>query len=42
MTPKTSSGRWLAGITISVVAEEPKDEKHGHGTGMGGMGDMDY
>jgi chaperonin GroEL len=31
--------------TEAMVAEEPKDEKHGHGTGMGGMGgmgDMDY
>jgi len=38
----------IAGLMITteaMVAEEPKDEKHGHGTGMGGMGgmgDMDY
>ena len=38
----------IAGLMITteaMVAEEPKDEKHGHGAGMGGMGgmgDMDY
>jgi chaperonin GroEL len=35
----------IAGLMITTeatVAEEPKDEKHGHGAGMGGMGDMDY
>jgi chaperonin GroEL len=38
----------IAGLMITteaMVAEEPKDERHGHGTGMGGMGgmgDMDY
>jgi len=38
----------IAGLMITteaMVAEEPKEEKHGHGAGMGGMGgmgDMDY
>jgi chaperonin GroEL len=35
----------IAGLMITTeatVAEEPKDEKNGHGAGMGGMGDMDY
>jgi len=33
----------IAGLMITteaMVAEEPKDEKHGHGAGMGGMGGM--
>jgi chaperonin GroEL len=35
----------IAGLMITTeatVAEEPKDEKHGQGAGMGGMGDLDY
>jgi chaperonin GroEL len=35
----------IAGLMVTteaMVAEEPKEEKHGHGAGMGGMGDMDY
>ncbi len=35
----------IAGLMITteaMVAEEPKEEKHSHGGGMGGMGDMDY
>jgi chaperonin GroEL len=35
----------IAGLMVTteaMVAEEPKEEKHGHGAGMGAMGDMDY
>jgi len=35
----------IAGLMITteaMVAEEPKEEKHSHAPGMGGMGDMDY
>jgi len=35
----------IAGLiltTDAMVAELPKDEKHGPGPGMGGMGDMEY
>jgi chaperonin GroEL len=35
----------IAGLMITteaMVADEPKEEKHSHGAGMGGMGEMDY
>jgi chaperonin GroEL len=35
----------IAGLMVTteaMVAEAPKEETHGHGAGMGGMGDMDY